>query len=148
MKFEIDKNKIYETYNEIIINFIGDLDFSFDKDNRLQYLIINYRIFMKYGNEYISNPTKISELYYNILNKVQEFSSILLESSTDIKFLLMRLKRVKKQVITLCLELLSLSSDENVRNLMRKISNKKHCWRIVCDKKLEYSGDFIEEIFD
>jgi len=31
---------------------------------------------------------------------------------------------------------------------MKKISNKNHCWRIVQDKKLEYSCDFIESIFD
>jgi len=32
--------------------------------------------------------------------------------------------------------------------LMRTISNKRHTWKIVQDKKLEYSWDFIESIFD
>lgn len=97
--------------------------------------------------EYLNSNDKISELKLLIHFKLANVFGILLDNSQDSHTLIRRLKRVKKQIITLCLELLSLSSDENVRNLMQKISNKKHCWKIVCDKKLEYSGDFIEWIF-
>ena len=98
--------------------------------------------------DYLNSDDKISELKLLIHFKLANVFGILLDNSQDSHTLIRRLKRVKKQVITLCLELLNLSSDENVRNLMRRISNKKNCWRIVCDKKLEYSGDFIEGIFD
>ena len=60
----------------------------------------------------------------------------------------MRLKRNKKQTITYCLELLSIEWCEDIMVLMRTISNKRHTWKIVQDKKLEYSWDFIESIFN
>jgi hypothetical protein len=60
----------------------------------------------------------------------------------------MRLKRNKKQTVTYCLELLSIEWCEDIIVLMKKISNKKHTWKIVQDKKLGYSWDFIESIFD
>jgi len=97
--------------------------------------------------DYLNSDDKISELKLLIHFKLANVFGILLDNFQDSHTLIRRLKRVKKQVITLCLELLSLSSDENVRNLMRRISNKRHCWRIVCDKKLEYSRDLIEGIF-
>lgn len=98
--------------------------------------------------DYLNSDDKISELNLLIHFKLANVFGILLDNSQDSHTLIRRLKRVKKQIITLCLELLSLSSDENVRNLMRRISNKRHCWRIVCDKNLKYDWSLIEGIFD
>ena len=97
---------------------------------------------------YLDNDDKISELKYHICSRKIEFLSILLDEHKDKKLLLRRLKRNKKQTITLCLELLSVMPTEEIKNLMKTISNKKHTWRIVQDKKLEYSWSFIEIIFN
>jgi hypothetical protein len=158
MKLLIDANNLYNIYNSIITPFIEEVDNHYIKelDLRTKYNLTNYQIFMKYGVNYINNDSKIIELYYQTLYKIENFFTLLLETSLkqtkkesiDIKSLLKRLKRNKKQTITLCLELLSIEFDEEIRNLMRTISNKKHTWKIVQDKKLEYSWDFIESIFD
>lgn len=98
--------------------------------------------------DYFNNDdNKILELKYYICDKKVEFLNILFEEHKDKKLLLRRLKRNKKQTITLCLELLSIEFNEKIRNLMRTISNKKHTWRIVQDKNLNYSWDFIESIY-
>jgi hypothetical protein len=97
---------------------------------------------------YLDNDDKICELKYYICSRKFEFLSILLDEHKDKKLLLRRLKRNKKQTITLCLELLSIKFDEEIKNLMRTISNKRHTWKIVQDKKLKYSWDFIESIFN
>jgi DNA-directed RNA polymerase subunit L len=98
--------------------------------------------------DYLKIDNKVSELKYHIGHKLAEIFSIITGYDEDKKLLLRRLKRNKKQTITLCLELLSIEFDEEIRNLMRTISNKRHTWKIVQDKKLEYSWDFIESIFD
>jgi DNA-directed RNA polymerase subunit L len=98
--------------------------------------------------DYLKTDNKVSELKYHIGHKLAEIFSIITGYDEDKKLLLRRLKRNKKQTITLCLELLSIEFDEEIRNLMRTISNKRHTWKIVQDKKLEYSWDFIESIFD
>jgi hypothetical protein len=116
-----------------------------EKKELLKLYIDNIDITKDYLN---NNNDKILELKYYIQDKKIEFLSILLDEHKDKKLLLRRLKRNKKQTITLCLELLSIEFDEEIRNLMRTISNKKHTWKIVQDKKLEYSWDFIESIFN
>ena len=98
--------------------------------------------------DYLKTDNKVSELKYHIGHKLAEIFSIITGYDEDKKLLLRRLKRNKKQTITLCLELLSIEFNEEIRNLMRTISNKRHTWKIVQDKKLEYSWDFIESIFD
>lgn len=98
--------------------------------------------------DYLKTDNKVSELKSHIGHKLAEIFSIITGYDEDKKLLLRRLKRNKKQTITLCLELLSIEFDEEIRNLMRTISNKRHTWKIVQDKKLEYSWDFIESIFD
>jgi len=97
---------------------------------------------------YLKTDNKISELKCHIGFRLAEISCIITDYNEDKKLLLRRLKRNKKQTITYCLELLSIEFDEEIRNLMKTISNKKHTWKIVQDKKLEYSWDFIESIFD
>jgi hypothetical protein len=97
---------------------------------------------------YLDNDDKVSQLKYYLCNKKIEILSMLLEEHQDKQLLLRRLKRNKKQTITLCLELLSIKFDEEIINLMKTMSNKRHTWKIVQDKKLEYSWDFIESIFD
>ena len=119
------------------------------KPNQEKLLEIYMKAIDAYANElhgyYISN-NKISELKCQIGFKLSEFYSIITDNNDD-KLLLRRLKRNKKQTITYCLELLSIEFDEEIRNLIQSISNKKHTWRIVQDKKLEYSWDFIERVF-
>ena len=119
-----DTKKILELYLNSIENFTVDFE------------------------DYLKTDNKISELKCRIWFKLTEISSIISDHNEDKKLLLRRLKRNKKQTITLCLELLSIEFDEEIRNLMKTISNKKHTWKIVQDKKLEYSCDFIESIFD
>ena len=98
--------------------------------------------------DYLKTNNKVSELKYHIGHKLAEISDIISNYNGDKKLLLMRLRRNKKQTITYCLELLYIEWCEDIIILIKKISNKKHCWRIVQDKKLEYSWDFIESIFD
>ena len=98
--------------------------------------------------DYLKTDNKVSELKSHIGFKLSKIFSIIFDYNGDKKLLLMRLKRNKKQTVTYCLELLSIEWCEDIVILMKKISNKKHCWRIVQDKKLEYSWDFIESIFD
>jgi hypothetical protein len=98
--------------------------------------------------DYLKTDNKISELKSHIGFKLSEIFGIIVDYNGDKKLFLMRLKRNKKQTVTYCLELLSIEWCEDIIVLMKKISNKKHCWRIVQDKKLEYSWDFIESIFD
>jgi len=119
-----DTKKILELYLNSIENFTVDFE------------------------DYLKTDNKISELKCRIWFKLTEISSIISDHNEDKKLLLRRLKRNKKQTITLCLELLSIEFNEEIRNLMRTISNKRHTWKIVQDKKLEYSWDFIESIFD
>ena len=115
-----------------------------EKEELLKLYIDNVDII----KDYLNNDDKIFELKYYIYDKKIEHLNILLEEHKDNKLLLRRLKRNKKQTITLCLELLSIRFDEEIRNLMRTISNKRHTWKIIQDKKLEYSWDFIESIFN
>jgi hypothetical protein len=119
-----EKTKLLELYLNSIENFTVDFE------------------------DYLKTDNKISELKCRIWFKLTEISSIISDHNEDKKLLLRRLKRNKKQTITLCLELLSIEFNEEIRNLMRTISNKRHTWKIVQDKKLEYSWDFIESIFD
>jgi hypothetical protein len=119
-----DTKKILELYLNSIENFTVDFE------------------------DHLKTDNKISELKCHIWFKLTEISSIISDHNEDKKLLLRRLKRNKKQTITLCLELLSIEFDEEIRNLMRTISNKRHTWKIVQDKKLEYSWDFIESIFN
>ena len=98
--------------------------------------------------DYLKTDNKVSELKSHIGFKLSEIFGIIVDYNGDKKLFLMRLKRNKKQTVTYCLELLSIKWCEDIIVLMKKISNKKHCWRIVQDKKLEYSWDFIENIFD
>jgi hypothetical protein len=119
-----DTKKILELYLNSIENFTVDFE------------------------DYLKTDNKISELKCRIWFKLTEISSIISDHNEDKKLLLRRLKRNKKQTITLCLELLSIEFNGEIRNLMRTISNKRHTWKIVQDKKLEYSWDFIESIFD
>lgn len=98
--------------------------------------------------DYLETNSKTSKLKCYIGFRLSEISGIISDYNGDKKIFLMRLKRNKKQTITHCLELLSIEWCEDTIVLMKKISNKKHCWRIVQDKKLEYSWDFIESIFD
>ena len=98
--------------------------------------------------DYLKTDNKVSELKSHIGFKLSEIFGIIVDYNGDKKLFLMRLKRNKKQTVTYCLELLSIKWCEDIIVLMKKISNKKHCWRIVQDKKLEYSWDFIESIFD
>ena len=97
---------------------------------------------------YLKTDNKVSELKYHIGHKLAEIFSIITGYDGDKKLFLMRLKRNKKQTITYCLELLSIEWCEDIMVLMRTISNKRHTWKIVQDKKLEYSWDFIESIFN
>jgi hypothetical protein len=97
---------------------------------------------------YLDNDDKVSELKYYLCSRKIEILSLIHKEHKDKKLFLRRLKRNKKQIINLCLELLSIKFDEEIRNLMRIISNKRHTWKIVQDKKLKYSWDFIESIFD
>lgn len=103
--------------------------------------------FFIYLEDYLETDDETSRLNHIIHGKISEFFSILLNNTID-KSVLVKLKRTKKQLITYCLELLSIQWYEDIVVLMKKISNKKHCWKIVVNKKLEYSEDFIEEIFD
>jgi DNA-directed RNA polymerase subunit L len=98
--------------------------------------------------DYLKTDNKVSELKYHIGHKLAEIFSIITGYDGDKKLFLMRLKRNKKQTITYCLELLSIEWCEDIMVLMRTISNKRHTWKIVQDKKLEYSWDFIESIFN
>jgi len=98
--------------------------------------------------DYLKTDNKVSELKYHIGHKLAEIFSIITEYDGNKKLFLMRLKRNKKQTITCCLELLSIEWCEDIMVLMRTISNKRHTWKIVQDKKLEYSWDFIESIFN
>lgn len=98
--------------------------------------------------DYLTSDDNISKLKYGLYERKINALSILLEEHRDKKLLLKRLKRNKKQTITLCLELLSIIPDDEIRNLMRTMSNKKHTWKIVQDKKLGHSWNFIESIFD
>ena len=98
--------------------------------------------------DYLKTDNKVSELKYHIGHKLAEIFSIITGYDGDKKLFLMRLKRNKKQTITYCLELLSIEWCEDIMVLMRTISNKRHTWKIVQDKKLEYSCDFIESIFN
>jgi hypothetical protein len=104
-------------------------------------VIINFQ-------DYLETNSKTSKLKFHIGFRLSEISGIISDYNGDKKLLLMRLKRNKKQIITHCLELLSIEWCEDIVVLMKKISNKNHCWKIVQDKKLEYSWDFIESIFD
>lgn len=103
--------------------------------------------FLIYLEDYLETDDETSRLNHIIHGKISEFFSILLNNTID-KSVLVKLKRTKKQLIAYCLELLSIQWCEDIVVLMKKISNKKHCWKIVVNKKLEYSEDFIEEIFD
>jgi len=107
----------------------------------IEKFIINFQ-------DYLENDSKTSELKCYIGFRLSEISGIISAYNGDKKSLLMRLKRNKKQTVTYCLELLSIEWCEDILVLMKKISNKKHCWKIVQDKKLEYSWNFIESIFD
>jgi len=98
--------------------------------------------------DYLKTDNKVSELKYHIGHKLAEIFSIITGYDGDKKLFLMRLKRNKKQTITYCLELLYIEWCEDIMVLMRTISNKRHTWKIVQDKKLEYSWDFIESIFN
>jgi hypothetical protein len=109
--------------------------------NSIEKFVINFE-------DYLKTDNKISELKCHIGFRLAEISCIIADYTEDKKLLLRRLKRNKKQTITYCLELLSIRFDEEIRNLMRIISNKRHTWKIVQDKKLKYSWDFIESIFD
>jgi hypothetical protein len=104
-------------------------------------LIINFQ-------DYLETNSKTSKLKFHIGFRLSEISGIISDYNGDKKLFIMRLKRNKKQTITHCLELLSIEWCEDIIVLMKRISNKKHCWRIVQDKKLEYSWDFIESIFN
>ena len=104
-------------------------------------VIINFQ-------DYLETNSKTSKLKFHIGFRLSQISGIISDYNGDKKLFIMRLKRNKKQTITHCLELLSIEWCEDIVVLMKKISNKKHCWRIVQDKKLEYSWDFIESIFD
>jgi hypothetical protein len=109
--------------------------------DNLERYIINFQ-------DYLETDSKTSELKCYIGFRLSEISGIISDYNGNKKLFIMRLKRNKKQTITHCLELLSIEWCEDIIVLMRGISNKKHCWRIVQDKKLEYSWDFIESIFD
>ena len=98
--------------------------------------------------DYLKTNNKVSELKYHIGHKLAEIFSIITGYDGNNQLLIVKLKRNKKQTATYCLELLSIERCEDIIVLMKRISNKKHCWRIVQDKKLEYSWDFIESIFD
>jgi hypothetical protein len=98
--------------------------------------------------DYLKTDNKVSELKYHIGHKLAEIFSIITGYDGNKKLFLMRLKRNKKQTITYCLELLSIEWCEDIMVLMRTISNKRHTWKIVQDKKLVYSWNFIENIFD
>ena len=108
--------------------------------NSIEQFILNFQ-------DYLETNSKTSELKYYIGFRLSEISGIISNYNGDKELLLMKLKRNKKQIITHCLELLSIEWCEDILVLMKNISNKKHCWRIVQDKKIEYSWDFIESIF-
>ena len=114
-----------------------------EKEELLKLYIDNVDIL----KDYLNNDNKISELKYHIHDKKIERLNLLLEEDKDKKLLIRRLKRNKKQTITLCLELLSIDFNEEIRTLMKTVSNKKHTWKIIQDKKLEYSWNFIGSIF-
>tara|TARA_R110000868_G_scaffold298903_2_gene559106 strand:+ start:29167 stop:29538 length:372 start_codon:yes stop_codon:yes gene_type:complete len=119
-----------------------------EKSKLLKLYFDNIKKFIINFQDYIETDNKTSELKFHIAFKLSNISSIVSDYDVDKKLLLMRLKRNKKQTITYCLELLSIEWCEDIIVLMRNISNKKHTWKIVQDKKLDYSWDFIESIFD
>jgi hypothetical protein len=118
-----------------------------DKKQLLNLYSDNADQFILNFEDYLENNNKTSELKYYIRYGLLELFSIITGYDGNKKLLVQRLKRNKKQTITHCLELLSIEWDKNVLGLMNKISNKKHCWKIVQDKKLKYSWDFIDGIF-
>jgi hypothetical protein len=119
-----------------------------DSKKLLELYFNNIEKFVVNLENYLDNGDKVSQLKFNIAFKSSNILSIVSDYDGDKKLLLMRLKRNKKQTITYCLELLSIEWCEDIIVLMRNISNKKHTWKIVQDKKLDYSWDFIESIFD
>lgn len=118
-----------------------------DKKQLLNLYSDNVDQFIFNFQNYLENNNKTSELKYYIRYGLLELFSIINGYDGNKKLLVQRLKRNKKQTITHCLELLSIEWDKDIIVLMNKISNKKHCWKIVQDKKLEYSWDFIDSIF-
>ena len=119
-----------------------------DSKKLLELYFNNIEKFVVNLENYLDNGDKVSQLKFNIAFKSSNILNIVSDYDGDKKLLLMRLKRNKKQTITYCLELLSIEWCEDIIVLMRNISNKKHTWKIVQDKKLDYSWDFIESIFD
>ena len=119
-----------------------------DSKKLLELYFNNIEKFVINLENYLDNGDKVSQLKFDIAFKSSNILSIVSDYDGDKKLLLMRLKRNKKQTITYCLELLSVEWCEDIMVLMRTISNKRHTWKIVQDKKLDYSWDFIENIFD
>ena len=119
-----------------------------EKSKLLELYLKNIDKFIINFQDYLETNSKTSKLKFHIGFRLSEISGIISDYNGDKKLFIMRLKRNKKQTITYCLELLSIEWCEDIVVLMKKISNKKHCWRIVQDKKLEYSWNFIENIFD
>lgn len=118
-----------------------------EKSKLLELYLKNIDKFIINFQDYLETNSKTSKLKFHIGFRLSEISGIISDYNGDKKLFIMRLKRNKKQTITHCLELLSIEWCEDIVVLMKKISNKKHCWRIVQDKKLNYSWDFIKNIF-
>lgn len=119
-----------------------------EKSKLLELYLKNIDKFIINFQDYLETNSKTSKLKFHIGFRLSEISGIISDYNKDKKLLLRRLKRNKKQTITYCLELLNIEFDGEIKNLMRTISNKRHTWKIVQDKKLEYSWDFIESIFN
>jgi hypothetical protein len=119
-----------------------------EKSKLLELYFYGIESFVLNLQDCLKTDNKVSKLKYHIAFRLSEISGIISNYNGDEKLLIVRLKRNKKQTITYCLELLSIEWCEDIKVLMKRISNKKHCWKIVQDKKLEYSWDFIESIFD
>jgi hypothetical protein len=119
-----------------------------EKSKLLELYLKNIDKFIINFQDYLETNSKTSKLKFHIGFRLSEISGIISDYNGDKKLFIMRLKRNKKQTITYCLELLSIEWCEDIVVLMRTISNKRHTWKIVQDKKLVYSWNFIENIFD
>ena len=129
---------IKELYNEVMYYFLDDIN----KDD--SYDAIKLKAFKKYGRSYILSSGDYYSSQYKVIQKLEDYCN---SFQYPLWHSLIRLKRIKKQLITYCLELLSLEWNEGVLVLMRRISNPKHCWRIVQDKSLSYTQEFVNKIF-
>ena len=134
----MSSSMIKNLYNEVMRYFLDDAN----KDDN--YDTIRLKVFKKYGSGYILSSGDSYSSHYKIIQKLEDYCDLF---QYPLRHSLIKLKRIKKQLITYCLELLSLEWNEGVLVLMRRISSPRHCWRIIQDKSLPYSHEFVNKIF-